>query len=145
MTAEALGDLLARVNAALNFTSLVLLLAGYGAIRRNNPTAHRRAMAAAVAASALFLIFYLLRFSVTGTHRFAGEGVAKVVYYAILFSHMILAAAIVPLVLRVLFLALRSRFQEHRRWARWTLPLWIYVSATGLLVYFLLYHVYGYL
>lgn len=145
MPAEALGDLIARVNAGLNLTSLLLLLAGYRSVRRRDLKAHRRAMLGAFAASVLFLAFYLLRFSLTGTHRFAGEGGARAAYYTILFSHSILAAVIVPLILRILFLASRSRFHEHRRWARWAFPLWLYVSVTGLLVYFLLYHLYGYL
>jgi uncharacterized membrane protein YozB (DUF420 family) len=144
MSAEALGDLLAPVNAALNLTSTVFLVTGYVFIRKKDIPRHRGAMLAAVAASALFLVFYLLRFSLTGTHLFAGEGLARTVYLAILFSHMILAVIIVPLVLRLLFLAWKTRFQSHARLARWTFPVWLYVSVTGLVVYLLLYHVYGY-
>lgn len=143
MSAEALGNLLAPVNAGLNLTSAALLVAGFLLIRRGNVQGHRAAMLGAVASSALFLIFYLLRYSLTGTHRFAGEGVAKAVYLGILFSHMVLAVVIVPLVLRLLYLAFRERFHDHARLARWTFPLWLYVSVTGLLVYLLLYHVYG--
>lgn len=102
-------------------------------------------MLGAVTASVLFLAFYVLRFSLTGTHRFAGEGLAKVAYLSILFSHMVLAVAVVPLVLRLLFLAFRERFAEHRRLARWTFPIWMYVSVTGIVVYLMLYQVYGYL
>ena len=102
-------------------------------------------MVGAVAASGLFLVFYPLRFSLTGTHRFAGEGLARTLYLSILFSHMILAVIIVPLVLRLLYLVWKRRFGAHARLARWTFPLWLYVSVTGLVVYVLLYHVYGYI
>ena len=144
MTAEALGNLLAPVNAGLNLTSTVCLLVGFAYIRKKETRHHRRAMLGAVAASGLFLILYVVRFSLTGTHRFAGEGFAKVAYLSILFSHMVLAAAVVPLVLSLLFLAWKNRFDAHARLARWTLPIWLYVSVTGLVVYLLLYHLYGY-
>jgi putative membrane protein len=145
VTGAVLGDFLAPLNAVLNLASTFLLLAGFAFIRRKQIQRHRQAMLGAVAASGLFLVFYLLRFSLTGTHRFAGEGMARIAYLAILSSHMTLAAAIVPLVLRLLYLAWRSRFHDHARLARWTYPLWLYVSLTGLIVYLLLYHVYGYL
>ena len=144
MNPEVLGDILAPVNAGLNLTSILCLLAGFYFIKQNKTLHHRRAMLGAVGASSLFLVFYLLRYSLTGTHRFAGEGVAKVVYLSVLFSHMILAVVIVPLILGLLFLAWKSNFETHARLARWTFPLWLYVSLSGLLVYFLLYHVYGY-
>lgn len=145
MTAATLGDWLAPVNAGLNFTSFLLLATGYVLIRRGNREAHRKAMIGAVTASVLFLVFYLTRFSLTGTHRFAGEGIARTVYLAVLFSHMILAVVVVPMVARLLFLASRERFDEHRRLARWTFPVWLYVSVTGIVVYLMLYQVYGYL
>jgi putative membrane protein len=143
MTAEALGDLLAQVNAGLNLTSTLFLVGGFVFIRRRDIPRHRLAMLGAVASSGLFLVFYLLRFSLTGTHRFAGEGMARTVYLSVLFSHMILAVVIVPMVLRLLYLAWKERFQSHARLARWTYPIWLYVSVTGLVVYILLYHVYG--
>ena len=87
----------------------------------------------------------MIRFSLTGTHRFAGEGLARTVYLVVLFSHMILAVVVVPLVLRLLYLAFKDRFDEHRRLARWTFPVWMYVSVTGIVVYLMLYQVYGYL
>jgi putative membrane protein len=102
-------------------------------------------MLVALGSSALFLVFYLARVSFTGTHVFAGEGAAKVVYLAILFSHMVLAALVAPLVLRLVWLAANGRFRAHARLARWTFPIWAYVSVTGLAVYLLLYQVYGYL
>ncbi len=144
MTQEAFGNFLAPVNAGLNLASTVFLIWGLLSIKRRDVRGHRRAMIGALVASGVFLIFYLTRFYLTGTQRFAGDGLAKIVYLSILFSHMILAAAIVPLVLRLLFLVLRSRFHAHARLARWVYPLWLYVSVTGLLVYLLLYHVYGY-
>jgi len=144
LSAEALGNALAPLNALLNLSSALCLLAGYVFIRRGQIDRHRRAMLSALAASGLFLVFYVTRFSLTGTHRFAGIGLAKTVYLVLLFSHMVLAVVIVPLILRLVFLALNERFQEHRRLARWTYPMWLYVSVTGLTVYVLLYHVYGY-
>jgi putative membrane protein len=90
------------------------------------------------------LIFYVTRFTITGTHSFAGVGAARTIYLGMLFSHMILAVLIVPGVLRLLYLVWRERFQDHRRLARWVFPAWLYVSVTGFLVYVLLYHVYGY-
>ena len=88
--------------------------------------------------------YRIVRLTLSGTHTFAGEGTAKTVYLAILISHVILAIVVLPLVLRVAYLALNERFDEHRRLARWTFPIWLYVSLTGICVYVLLYHVYGY-
>lgn len=144
MDATALGDLLAPVNAVLNFTSFVCLSLGFVLIKSGRRDAHRKAMLGAVTASVLFLVFYVLRFTLTGTHRFAGEGLARTAYLTILFSHMVLAVVVVPLVLRLLFLAFRERFEEHRRLARWTFPIWMYVSVTGIVVYLMLYQIYGY-
>ncbi len=145
MGAEALGNLLAPVNAGLNLSSAAFLLVGWAYIRRGDAHRHRWAMTAALAASALFLVFYVTRVSLTGTHRFAGEGAARTVYLGILFSHVVLAAAVVPLVLRLVWLVRKRRFGAHARLARWTYPIWLYVSFTGIAVYVLLYHVYGYL
>ena len=142
-TAEA-GDLLALVNAGLNATSAVALATGYFFIRRRVVDRHKRAMLTAVGASALFLVCYVIRVVLTGTHEFAGEGLARTVYLAVLFSHMILAVVVFPLVIRLLYLAFGGRFDEHRRLARWVFPMWAYVSVTGLAVYVLLYQVYGY-
>jgi uncharacterized membrane protein YozB (DUF420 family) len=140
----ALGDSLAVVNASLNATSAVALATGYVLIRRKTVHGHRRAMLTALYASALFLVFYLTRVALTGTHQFAGQGTARVVYLSVLFSHMVLAVTVVPFVLRLLWLVNKKRFHDHARLARWVFPLWAYVSATGLLVYILLYQVYGY-
>jgi putative membrane protein len=138
------GDTLAAVNAGLNATSAVALFSGLYFIKRRDRMRHQRAMLTAVGASALFLVFYLTRAALTGTHEFAGTGGARLAYLAILFSHMVLAVVVVPLVLRLLYLARRERFTEHARLARWTFPIWAYVSVTGLVVYLLLYQVYGY-
>jgi putative membrane protein len=140
----ALGDLLAVVNASLNATSALALLVGYVLIRRRDAHGHRRAMVTALVASALFLVFYLTRVALTGTHEFAGRGTARVFYLSVLFSHMVLAVLVVPLVLRLLYLIGKKRFHDHARLARWVFPVWAYVSVTGLLVYLLLYQVYGY-
>lgn len=144
MDPSRLGDSLALVNAALNGTSALALMAGYVAVRRRNLHAHRWAMTTAVAASALFLVFYLTRVALTGTHTFAGEGLARVAYLTILGTHMVLAVVVVPLVLRLLWLVRKRRFRDHGRLARWVFPVWAYVSVTGLVVYVMLYQVYGY-
>ncbi len=144
MIGERLGNILASLNALLNLTSALCLVMGYVFIKRREARRHRGAMVAAIAASALFLSIYLLRISLTGTHRIAGEGVARATYLGILFSHMVLAVLVVPLVLRLLFLVRRGRFHAHAHLARRVFPVWMYVSVTGLVVYLLLYHVYGY-
>ncbi len=144
MDTAQLGDALAAVNASLNATSAVALVTGLVLIRRRNAHAHRRAMLTALTASAIFLVFYVTRVALTGTHEFAGQGVARTVYFTVLFSHMVLAVVVVPLVLRLLWLVRKRRFGDHARLARWVFPVWAYVSVTGLLVYLLLYQVYGY-
>jgi uncharacterized membrane protein YozB (DUF420 family) len=142
-TTEA-GDLLALINASLNATSAIALITGFVFIRKKVIDKHRRAMLTAVGASGIFLVFYVTRVLLTGTHEFAGEGVARTVYLSVLLSHMVLAVAVFPFVLRLLYLVRRERFAEHKRLARLVFPVWAYVSATGLLVYILLYQVYGY-
>ncbi len=135
------GDVLPAVNAALNGTSGVLALLGFAAIRRGDVRRHRALMISAVATSALFLAGYLARMALPGTHRFPGAGPLRAAYLALLASHTVLAAVVAPLVLVALGLALRARFGAHRRVARKTLPIWLYVSATGVLVYVMLYQV----
>jgi uncharacterized membrane protein YozB (DUF420 family) len=141
MTATDVGDLLAPVNAGLNTTSFLLLILGYIQIRRKNVDFHRKCMVGAFCTSIVFLVSYLTRYALTGTHRFPIEGWLKTVYLSILFSHMILAVIIVPLVLRTLYLGVKGRFAEHRKLAKITYPMWVYVSFTGVLVYVLLYQV----
>jgi putative membrane protein len=135
-----LAEVLPTLNALLNATSGAFLFTGWRAIRSGRRDVHRRFMIAACASSVLFLASYLTRVALTGTHRFPGDGALKAVYLAVLASHTILAAVTLPMVLRTLWLALGSRFAEHRRIARWTLPVWMYVSVTGVVVYFMLYH-----
>ncbi|MBI5396800.1 MAG: DUF420 domain-containing protein [Verrucomicrobia bacterium] len=135
----SLNDLPA-VNAVLNSLSAVLLCTGYGFIRRKNIVAHRACMASAFGTSVLFLIGYLTYHYHHGATRFAGQGIIRPIYFAVLISHTILAVVIVPLVLVTLTRALRGRFEAHRRIARWTLPVWLYVSVTGVVVYLMLYH-----
>lgn len=144
MTAETLGGILAPLNAFLNLSAACFLVAGRIFIAKRQVRRHRGAMTGAVVASGLFLISYVLRVSLTGTHRFAGEGPARVAYLTLLFSHMTLAVLVVPVVIRLLYLVWKRRFHEHARLARWTFPVWLYVSVTGLVVYVMLYHVYGY-
>jgi putative membrane protein len=142
---EAFGRVLAPLNAALNLSSTIFLLVGLAFIRSRKARRHEKAMTAALIASALFLTFYVTRVLLTGTHTFAGTGVARSAYLTMLVSHMILATLIVPAVIRLLYLVRHKRFHEHARLARWTYPVWLYVSVTGILVYVMLYHVYGYL
>ena len=132
-------DALPAVNAALNGLCAVLLLVGYGFIRRRRITAHRRTMKSAFAVSAIFLASYLTYHAHAGVHRYPGTGAVRTLYLSILATHTVLAAVVVPLVLRTLFLGTRARFVEHRRIARWTLPIWFYVSVTGVVVYLMLY------
>jgi putative membrane protein len=137
---RALADLLPSVNAALNAAAFVLVLLGWRAIRRGDRARHERLMLSAVGASALFLVGYLTRVALTGTHRFPGDGALRALYLVILATHTVLAVAAAPLVLRTLFLGLKARFPEHRRIARFTFPIWAYVSVTGVVVYVMLYH-----
>ena len=130
---------LPHLNALLNSVSALLLLAGYLFIRRRRMAAHRRCMLAALGSSALFLVSYLIYHFSVGSVRFQGQGWTRTVYFAVLVSHTVLATAIVPLVLVTVTRALRRRFDRHRAIARWTLPLWLYVSVTGVVVYWMLY------
>lgn len=130
------------LNAGLNALSGLLLLMGYSCIRHRRVRGHWACMVGAFGVSTMFLVSYSLYHAQVGTTRFAGEGWVRAVYLAILLSHTLLAALIVPLAVAVLGLALRRRFEKHRRWARWTLPLWLYVSASGVAVYLMLYHLY---
>lgn len=128
------------INACFNAASTCLLLAGYIAIRRRQVRAHLVCMLAALTSSALFLLGYLTRMALTGTHRFPAWEPWRSVYLVLLFSHMVLAVALLPMILRTLQHAARQRFDAHRRLARWTWPVWMYVSVTGVVVYWMLYH-----
>jgi uncharacterized membrane protein YozB (DUF420 family) len=135
--------LLATVNASLNAIAAVLLGAGFYYIRRRRIEAHRICMISAFAVSVVFLICYLTYHYQVGDVRFQGHGAVRPVYFTILISHIILAVATVPLAILTLRRALRSRFDAHRRIARWTWPVWMYVSVTGVIVYLMVYHIYG--
>jgi uncharacterized membrane protein YozB (DUF420 family) len=133
---------LPHLNAVLNTTSALLLLAGFRFIRLGRIQAHRNCQVTAVITSTLFLISYLTYHYYHGATRFAGQGLARPLYFTILISHTILAVVIVPLIIVTLYRAARGDFDRHRRIARWTLPLWLYVSVTGVVVYLMLYHIY---
>jgi uncharacterized membrane protein YozB (DUF420 family) len=131
------------INATLNGTSAVLLYVGHGFIKRGRMAAHRAVMITAIVTSSLFLASYLYYHYHVGSIRFQGQGWSRPVYFTILISHTILAATIVPLVIITLSRALRERFDRHRAIARWTYPLWMYVSVTGVVIYFMLYHLFA--
>ncbi len=130
------------VNAVLNATSAVLIATGILLVKRGHRGLHKGFMLAAVVTSSLFLISYLVYHAHVGNVRFAGQGTSRPVYFTILISHKILAAAVVPLVLVTLTRALRGRFERHRVSARWTYPVWMYVSVTGVVIYLMLYQMY---
>jgi uncharacterized membrane protein YozB (DUF420 family) len=131
---------LPAVNATLNAVAAIFQLCGWRFIRRGDVAKHRAAMLGSVACSALFLTSYLVYHAHAGSRPFQGTGAIRAVYFFILVTHVVLAAAIVPLVLVTLTRALRGRFGSHRAIARYTLPLWLYVSVTGVIVYVMLYH-----
>lgn len=130
---------LPAVNAALNGTSAVLLAAGFVFIRRRQVNAHLACMLSAFGVSALFLISYVVYHYHAGSRAFTGQGLIRPVYFFFLITHVVLAAAITPLALLTIYRALSNRLDRHRRLARWTLPLWLYVSLTGVLIYWMLY------
>lgn len=135
-------ETLPSLNAALNATAALMLTVGFFCIKTGREKAHRTCMLGAFSTSIIFLVFYVLhKILVKGVHTpFSGEGIWRDIYYIMLASHIILAMAIVPLVLTTLTLAIRGNRQRHKLWARWTFPIWYYVSITGVLVYFFLYH-----
>ena len=133
-------SLLPTLNACLNAASAIFVVMGFFFIRRKQVQAHRACMLAAFTASTLFLFSYLYYHFQVGSVRFQGQGWIRAAYFTILLTHTVLAAAIVPLVLVTLTRALRGQFDRHRRIARWTFPLWLYVSVTGVVIYWMLYH-----
>lgn len=136
------------INATLNGITSIFLLAGYIFIRRGNTPAHRACMLSAFTTSAVFLACYLTyHFGMQyyygkGVTRFTTPGLPRLIYLTILGTHTVLAVVVLPLILRTLYLAIRQRFDEHKRLARWTWPVWMYVSVTGVVVYWMLYHLY---
>jgi len=133
---------LPHLNACLNATSAILLFSGWRFIKAHNVPAHRACQVSALIVSLLFLASYLTYHYYHGTTRFQGTGIARPIYFTILISHTILAIVIVPLVALTLYRALREDFVRHRRIARITFPLWLYVSITGVIVYLMLYQIY---
>lgn len=132
-------EALPTLNATLNAVCAVLLVAGWINVRRGALEAHKRCMLSAVAVSAAFLTSYLLYHYLHGSTRYQGRGAARTLYFAILISHTILAMVNLPLILATLYLALKGRLERHKRVARIALPIWIYVSVTGVVVYWMLY------
>lgn len=133
---------LPHLNALLNTTSFLFLIAGYRFIRAGSVRAHRSCQIAALGTSTVFLISYLTYHYYHGDTRFLGQGIVRPFYFTILITHVILAIVIVPLVMITVYRAARGDFIRHRRIARWTLPLWLYVSVTGVIVYLMLYRIY---
>lgn len=139
MSSDQIGSLLAPLNALLNATSAALLFAGWMAIRAKRVDMHRRRMQAAFITSGVFLLSYTARFALTGSHRFPDLGWVRAVYLAILASHTLLAALALPLAIVTIVLARKGRVEQHRKIARFTFPIWAYVSVTGIVVYLMLY------
>ena len=135
-------SLLPHLNAILNGTSAVFLLTGYMFIRLGHETAHKRCMISALICSAAFLTSYVIYHANAGSRPFPGMGFVRVAYFAILITHVVLAVTILPLALMTASRGLRSQFDRHVRIARWTLPLWLYVSITGVIIYLMLYQLY---
>lgn len=133
---------LPAVNAILNGTSAAFLVAGYILIRRGRQESHKRCMLAALGTSSLFLIFYVIYHANVGSVPFGGQGTVRLLYFTILITHVVLAAAILPLALITAARGLNAQYDRHVRIARWTLPLWIYVSVTGVAIYLMLYQLY---
>ena len=136
-------SLFPALNASLNGASAVLIVTGRSLIRKKNVQLHRACMIAAVVTSTAFLGCYLYYHAHVGSVHFPGQGWVRPVYFSILISHTVLAAAVPVLVALALTFALRRRFDRHRRIARWAYPIWLYVSITGVLVYVMLYRIYG--
>ena len=146
MTGYASGLLIAagahplvHVNATLNATAFLLLIAGYVLIKRGRELAHKRVMLSAFAVSVAFLICYLIYHAMAGSTPYQGQGISRAIYFTILISHIILAAAVPPLAIATIYFGLRDARASHRKLARWTFPIWLYVSITGVVVYVMLY------
>lgn len=133
-------SVLATLNACLNGAATLCLLAGYAFIRAGKRAAHRRAMLSAFGLSCMFLLTYLLHHARAGSVPFSGQGWIRVVYFSLLIPHIVLAAAVVPLALLTIYRGWTDRLEAHRRVARWTLPIWLYVSVSGVGLYWMLYH-----
>ena len=126
------------VNAVLNATAATLLVLGLAAIKSGRRELHKRLMVSAFAASAVFLVGYVLYHYAHGDTRYQGEGAVRIVYFAVLITHVLLSIVMLPMILGTFYLAARERFATHKKLARWTLPIWLYVSVTGVVIYFML-------
>ena len=135
-------SILPTLNAILNASSGILVLLGYRNIKRSNESVHKRFMLSAMGVSAIFFASYLFYHWEVGSVKFQGSGMIRWFYFTLLISHTILAVAIVPMVLRTAYLALKGNFAKHRKIAKWTFPIWVYVSVTGVMVYLMLYQIY---
>lgn len=143
MNLDPIVPYLPHFQAILNTLAASLLAAGYYHIKKQNRNTHRNYMISALVVSAVFMVSYLTYHAKVGYLPFAGEGFIRPVYFTILASHVILAAVIVPLVLITVTYAVKGNFEKHPRWARWTLPLWFYVSVSGVVIYLLAFHLYA--
>ena len=142
MNLDDLIRLMPPFQAVMNTLAIVLLSTGYYFIRSGNRAMHRRCMIVTLIVSSVFLVSYLSYHAMVGYQPFAGRGLIRPLYFTLLASHIVLAAIIVPLVLATVWFAARGRFDRHPYIARWTLPIWLYVSASGVVVYLLGFHVY---
>ena len=142
MTLDDIIPYLPHFQALLNTVATLLLATGYYFIRKAKPDLHRNCMVTALVISSLFMVSYLTYHARVGYMPFTGQGIIRPFYFTLLASHVILAAAIVPLVLTTVFFALKGNFDKHPRIARWTLPLWLYVSVSGVVIYILGFHIY---
>ncbi|MDT8447374.1 MAG: DUF420 domain-containing protein [bacterium] len=131
---------LPAINAGLNGTAAVLLVAGAVAIKQKNEAFHKLMMATAFVVSAVFLVFYLIYHAQVGHVEYEGTGLSRVIYFAVLIPHIILAMVQVPLILATMYHAIKDNREKHKRFARWTLPIWLYVSVTGVIVYLMVFH-----
>lgn len=136
---NTLPEALAMLNAALNATSGLLMTLGVMAAKRKRLAVHKRLMLASVGTSAAFLASYLTRIAIAGDTKFQGVGPVRAFYFAVLISHVVLAVGVLPMILRSVYLGLTSQLEKHRRIARVTFPVWLYVSVTGVMVYAMLY------
>ena len=135
-------QILPHVLAILNITAICLITISFYQIRQHNQIAHRNFMLSALLISIIFMAIYLFYHSLVGNVKFAGEGIIRPIYFSILISHVLLAALIIPLILVTISFSIRGKFETHKKIAHWTLPIWLYVSVTGLIVYAFAFHMY---
>lgn len=142
MTLNEIIPYMPHVQAALNATAAILLFTGYRYIKNNDQQAHKKCMIAALIVSTIFLASYLTYHEVVGYQPFEGRGMIRPIYFTFLFSHIVLSGVVVPMILVTVFYAAKGNFTKHPRIARWTFPVWLYISISGVIVYVLAFHVY---